>query len=253
MAIPLCGTFKYFVNVPREHPHDQAAPWPVHLDELVPLSGSSLLTHRLVGLSPRLLLADAGASAPQELGNPAPQTIRLTLVAHDTSKATSSEASFLIARDLFLTLRHGDTLHMARTQCGGMGLSAIRGGRLIFGVGAVRAVPLGNDIKVKCPNMKKATKQVCQTRNPDPEVFKLAIEVTVGAQAFTAYEGRSQLGEYQLSIVHGYRIGFPGDDECVSIARTGECPSEEAEFSARLLDHKDGVKLGPGIRVRKAP
>src|SRR5215467_3934129 len=123
MAVPICGTFKYFVNVPGELAHDQGASWPVHLDELVPLSGSSLLTHRLVGLSPRLFLADAGASAPQGLSNPTLQTIRLTLVAHDRSKATSSEISFLIARGLFLSLRQGDTLHMARTRCGGIGLS----------------------------------------------------------------------------------------------------------------------------------
>src|SRR5215475_9144892 len=103
MAIPLCGTFKYFVNVPREHAHDQAVPWPVHLDERVPLSGSSLLTHRLVGHSPRLFLADAGTSALQGLNNPTLQTMRLTLVAHDRSKATSSEVSFLIAKSLFLT------------------------------------------------------------------------------------------------------------------------------------------------------
>jgi hypothetical protein len=250
VAIPLCGTFKYLVKVPKV-PHDQTAPWPVQLDEHVPFFGSSLLTSRLVGLSPRLFLTDSGTSAPRGLSNPAVQTMRLTLVARGGRQATTSEVSFLVAKGLIMTLQHGDSLHMARTQCGGIGLSAIRDGRLVFGVGAIRAVPLGEDISVESPNMRQAIERVCQKAHSDPEAFKQAIEITFGAQTFAAYEGRSQLGEYQVSIMHGYQIGFPGNDECVSITRTDGCSLDDAEISARLLDHRDAVRLGPRTRLRK--
>jgi hypothetical protein len=250
MAIPLCGTFKYLVEVPKV-PHDQTAPWPVQLDEHVPIFGGWSLTSRLVGLSPRLFLAVSGTSVPWGFSNPAVQTMRLTLVARGGTQATTSEVSFFIAKGLIMTLQRGDLLHMARTQCGGVGLSAIRDGRLVFGVGAIRAVPLGKDIRAECPTLKQAIERVCQKRHTDPEAFKQAIEIIVGAQAFTAYEGRSQLGEYQVSIMHGYQIDFPGNDECVSIARTDGCSLNDAEVSARLLDHRHALLLGPRTWLRK--
>jgi hypothetical protein len=116
---------------------------------------------------------------------------------------------------------------MARTDCGGTGLSAIRDGGLVLAVGAIHAVPLGEDIRVRYPNMSQSMAWFFQKPNPNPELRKQVIEVTVGAQTFTAYEGRSQLGQYELLILHGYRIGFPGDDESVSIARTDACSLKE--------------------------
>jgi hypothetical protein len=66
-----------------------------------------------------------------------------------------------------------------------------------------------------------------------------AIEVTAGDQSFTGCTGHTRLGDYELSVVHGYRVSTPGDDECVAITRTGTCSLQDAEISARLLDCRD--------------
>jgi hypothetical protein len=243
MVMAPCATFKYFVIVPKD-PHNHDSPWPVRMDEPVPPFGDSLFTSRLVGYSPHLYRSNAGTVSPHKLDTPVTHTTRLTLVAQDKKNASVSESSFLIASSLFSSLQQGDLFHMAGTDCGGTGFSVIRDGRLVFAAGAVHAVPLGEDIRVNFPNMSESGQRyMLGPLNCDPELRQQPIEVRVGTQAFTAYEGRSQLGGYKLSVVHAFRLGIPGDDECVAMIRTEAGSLEEVEMSARLLDRLELKKL----------
>jgi len=230
--MPLSGTFRYFAVVPNDL-HKQASPWPMRMDEPIPPSGDSLFTFRLVGYSPHLYWSNDETALPHKIDGAAIPTIRLTLVAQNKKHASMPKSSFLIARSLFSSMQQGDVLHMARTNCGGLGFSALRDGKLVFAAGAVHAVPLGEGFRTRSPDMSKVGLSHFED---NPEQCKQAIEITVDGESFTGYEGRSHLGEYQVSVLHGYRVSDPGVDECVAIMRDGAGSLEEAEISALLIN-----------------
>src|SRR5258708_7954694 len=83
-------------------------------------------------------------------------TVRLrrqwvTLRATSTHRASIAAFSFYVDRALTNAFRPGDMLYLTRTGCGGLGLSAVRAGRLVAAVGVVTAVPLGESVSVRIP------------------------------------------------------------------------------------------------------
>jgi len=240
--IPPCGTFDYVAIVPD--PEDRPGPWPVRLRAPVELSGDSLADSRLVGIAPRLQITDAGVSFGRT-GLMRPKVLRtqFALIASERDRATVSAASFHVDKALISALRPRDVLNMTRTYCGGLGMSVIRDGELVVAVGAVTAVPLGNNVEAQIPSdLVDKAEAVFKKRDPDFELTELPVEVRVGDQGRVLYVGTRQLEQYQVWVAHGFYPGIPGVDECLALSLIGKCSVSAANASAMLLD-SDGLSM----------
>ena len=192
---------------------------------------------RLVGPTPRLYIEDAGPTPNPGPRTPATQRSRLRLTASDTRNATVAETSFILDQGLISALRPRDLLHMVGTGCGGIGVSAIRSGQLIFAVGAITEVPLGSDFKARIPSdLVFKAKDVFRTRDRRFEFMEYPVEMRVLNAIRIMYRGRIQLGCFEVWVLHGRYWGEPGVDECLSVARKGACPVVDANSSALFLD-----------------
>ena len=253
MAIPPCGTFDYVAIVP-DSGANAAAPWAVTLREPVsPIAIDPLARDRLVGHSPTLVITDAGLT-PDEPTHPSspfarPKVFRslITLTATGTRNATVAAVSFHVAQALISALRPADVVHMSRTACGGLGLSVIRGNRLVAAVGAVNAVPLGSGVQVRVPkDLIDEIEGVIKRRDPEfdyGDLFRAwPVEVSIGGRRRLAYSARFELGDYEVYVVHGSGDGLPGVDMCLAIALQGACSVVAANASAQLL-RLDGLTM----------
>lgn len=234
MVMPDAGTFDYVAVVP-EKPEDSSSPWPVQLREPVKCIGDPLHDDRLLGYSPSLQITDGG-SAPSP-AHPAIRRSRFTMTAPRQLNAGLSAASFYVDRELTRAFRPGDILHVARTPCAGLGLSLLRNGCLVLAVGAISAVPLGNNVQATTPHdLVQQTEFVFQQRDPAFELREYPIQISVDGKAGIMFGGVRQLGDYNIWVLHGFRNGEPGTDECVAIALKGVCGPAPATRSARWLE-----------------
>ena len=239
--MPPCGTFDYVAVVPDD-PDAFAAGWPVALRRPVARRGDRLTDARLVGHAPRLRITDAGMTpdAPRPPSAPfaRPRVLRsqITLTAGGRPDAQVRAASFHVAQGLIAALRPRDVLHLARTAVEGLGLSVLRGGRLIAAVGDVEAVPLGN-VDVSVPrDVIAEIEAVLKRRHPSftyGDLFReLPLDVSVDGLRHVGYRGRCELGEYDLYVVRGPSLNAP---MCVALSLKGACPAVAANASAQLL------------------
>jgi hypothetical protein len=112
--------------------------------------GNPLHDNRLLGYSPSLQITEAGP-VPSE-AHPAIKRSRFTLSTARRLNAGLSAASFYVDRELTRAFNAGDVLHLVRTPCAGLGLSLLRNGKLVLAVGAINAVPLGDNIQASTPH-----------------------------------------------------------------------------------------------------
>jgi hypothetical protein len=125
---------------------------------------------------------------------------------------------------------------MSRTRCGGLGLSAIRDGQLIFAVGAVTSVPLGNGFEAAIPfDMVEKAEALFQGRDAEFEFHELPVELMSGQDCSITCRGRFKLRDCEVWVRHGFLRGMPGINESVSIAKLGSCSSCVANSSLELL------------------
>jgi hypothetical protein len=243
MAIPLSHTFQYVAIVPANFP--EAKPWVASMCEPIESLGSEPRGARLVGYSPRLEISDAGLTpdTPLRAGQRVrPKVLRsqLTLRAAERNGATASAASFHVDRSLTSRLRPDDELYMARTSSGGLGLSIVRNGQLIVGVGALTLVPLGSNVSVRVPgDLVADAEAIFKQHDAEFRLLELSIEVSVGDQRRLRFRGWIQLGGYEVFVEHGFYPGIPGQDECLAISLKGACSVTGANASAQLLDFGD--------------
>ena len=241
--MPLAGTFDYVAVVPEA----MAGCWPLRCRTAVEETGQPMWDSRLVGLSPTLEITDAGLTPNPGFSRGAwrPEVLRSRLGLRATTRdsATVAGASFYVDRGLTRALRRGDQLHIARTGAAGVGLSVIREGRLVLAVGAVTAVPLGENMTAKVAEEVMAEAEaVVRRRDPTFAFPELPVEVNIAGQTVILLRGTQTIGDYGLTIWHGRRIGEPGVDAAGVIARLGLCPDTALNASAMLLA-ADGVEL----------
>lgn len=235
MAIAECGTFDYVTIVPDQS-EDRLSGWIVRLRRPIEFRGNRLFDSRLVGHSPRLQITEAGPTPNPGPGRPDVLRTRFTLVASEQDHAVISSASWSVDKDLASALHPGDALNMSRSGCGGLGLSAIRHGELIFAVGAVTSVPLGNRFEAAIPfDLIERAEAGFKRRDPEFTFRELPVELGSGGDRRITYGGRSKLGDYEVWVRHGFYTGLPGTNESVSIAKIGGCSSCAANASLELL------------------
>lgn len=231
--MPPCGTFDYVTTVP-EKPADE---WEVRLRYPVKQTGSDLSDRRLVGYAPRLRITDAGLTP--DPGPRRPSVIRslLTLTAASPKDATVSAIAFHVDRDLISLLQPGDDLHMTRTKCAGLGLSILRRSKLLAAVGAVTAVPLGDDFQAHIPFrlIEKASAVFTQS-DPEFEFREMPIEFVQKKQHRILFDGSCQLGQYSVFMWHGFLTGMPGTNESAAICEASRQVPAFASLSAQLLE-----------------
>ena len=244
--MPPCGTFEYSTTVPEDGLN--ALPWAMQSQEGFKRTGDRLNDNRLVGWSPLLYIRDTGLPPDPKLSHPAVYRNEFQLVATDKKYANCETASFSLDKKLVAVMRPGDIFHIARTAIAGVGVSVIRQGKLIFGVGQVTAVPLGLDVLVKTPReLLSKAQDVFRQRDPEFSFLDYPIEVTVGGSSRIRFEGHVEMGGYHVWVKHGFQRSIPGTPECVSISLDEACKWVWAYASAQLLASSGASKLGPRI------
>ena len=247
--IPPCGTFDYVVTVPDS---TATSPWPGAMQHAVPLTGNSLSDDRLVGLTPKLMIADSGSTPnpgyTKGVWRPNVPRSRITLEASSRARATARAVSFHVDRYSTSALKPGDLLYIARTSCGGVGLSVIRDNELFYAAGVVTAVPLTNVEARVLFDLTDLAQAPLQERDGEFELPEVPLEVSTGSRRHVLLQGRRTLGRYEISVMHGFYSvmhgfykGTPGKDECASISHD-DAPDTAAAASAQLLD-LDGVEI----------
>ena len=234
--MPPCGTFDYVTTVP-ERPAGSLSEWEVRLRYPVKQTGSDISDRRLVGYAPRLRITDAGLTP--DPGPRRPSVIRslLTLTAASPKDATVSAISFHVDRDLISLLQPGDDLHMTRTRCAGLGLSIIRRGKLLAAVGAVTAVPLGDDFQAHLPfRLLEKASAVFAKADPEFEFDEMPIEFVHQKQRRILFRQSCQLGPYAVFMWHGFLTGMPGTNESAAICEASRQVPAFASLSAQLLE-----------------
>jgi hypothetical protein len=191
-----------------------------------------------VGWSPLLYIRDTGLPPDPTLSRPAVYRSEIQLVATDKAYASCETASYFLNTALVGVLRPGDIFHIARTRCGGVGVSTLRQGKLIFALGQVTAVPLGLDVSVKTPrDLLSKAQAVFRQRDPEFEFTRYPIEVGIGGCSRIRFGGLVRMGAYHIWVGHGQIDGEPGTAECVSISLDEACKWVVASASAQLLAH----------------
>lgn len=244
--IPLSGTFRYTGIVPEEHVQSSGQ-WQLRDESGAASStGSDQLIHnRLVGLQPWLQITDVGLAPDGRVspytGNVRPKVLlsRLTLRAHTKDRASVAAFSFCIDQALARSWRAGDVLHVARTATGGLGLSVVRGNRIITAIGAVTAVP-DDGLSIRIPwdaiGEAEGVFSRLDSRFKFPE---LPIEFYIESERRVLYRGRPRIGGYEVFVEHGFYPGIPGVAECAALSLVGSCPDAAAICSAQLLEYAD--------------
>jgi hypothetical protein len=184
-----------------------------------------------------------GGPAPSS-AHPAIRRSRFTLTAPRQLNAGVSAASFYVDRELTRAFTPGDILHVARTPCAGLGLSLLRNGCLVLAVGAISAVPLSTNIQVTIP-YDLVHQAECLFRQHDPtfELGEYPLQIRVDGQVRIALGGLwRHLENYNVWVLHGFRVGTPGKNESVAIALKGACGYAPATRSAQWLEDELEMK-----------
>jgi hypothetical protein len=227
--MPLSGTFEYVAVVPD----GAGTVFSCQARLQRPLGNDQERIPRLVGPSPLLQVEDAGPTPNPSARNPATERSRLRLTSSDRPQAYS----FILDRGVISALHPGDLLHMVRTSCGGIGVSAIRSNELIFAAGAITHVPLGSGFEARMPmDLVREAEAVFQKRETRFRFAEYPVEIRVSGKQRIMYRERNELGPFQVWVLHGFYPGTPGTDECVSVARKGACSAVDANTSALFLD-----------------
>jgi hypothetical protein len=234
VMMPPCGTFSYFTVVPEGGA--QTSPWQMQSSETFVPTGSRLQDNRLVGWNPLLHISDAGLSP--DPGPTRPTVLRSELRFVSTDKQyTERSVSYYLDRVLVHTMRPGDVFHMARTGCGGLGVSALRQDNLIFAAGEISAVPLGSKIQARMPlDLIQRAQELFRQHDPKFNFHELPIEIRSGATCSILFRGTVITNGYRVWVQHGFYLGEPGTPECAAISLEGACDRTAACASAQLLE-----------------
>src|SRR5712691_9544157 len=198
MAMPLCGTFHYVAAVPDGF---EVSPTPIRArDESGPTDSrypDPLLGSRLVGFEPSIEIRGH----------------RVVITASSRERAEVSAASFAMDPELIEVLHGGDVIRVVRDKTGDVGVAVLRGGRLWVAIGAVSALPLGDEVSVGLA----------------PTEGSGCVSVRVGARMARLARGEPvQMADFELQVVRPALDGIPGHCESVAVCRAGACSLEAA-------------------------
>ncbi len=160
---------------------------------------------------------------------------RLVLVASEESNASVRNTSFRIGNAVPLAAAPGDRLYVVRTGSGGIGLSLLRDKQLVLAIGAVTAVPLGNNMQV----MKNR-----KGNYPFVDLKDTWLEFQVGNEQLKLRDRSvTDIGNYQIYVEACWENGIPGVDECVSVSVANNPSVNLASLRSAILLRSSDLKL----------
>jgi hypothetical protein len=235
--MPAAGTFRYVAIVPAKSLEERSSRWPVQLSETVDEIGHELHDARLIGHAPYLEITDGGLTPNPSPSRPAVLRSRFTLSASTRKNSGVASVSFHVDRDLTRIFEPGDRLHMTRTDLAGLGLSLLRNDQLVFAVGAISSVPLGNDVQAGIPgHLAREAETVFKKHDTEFRFHELPLQLSVRGHSRIKFRGWLELENYAIWLEHGYFPGMPGTNESAAIALKGACGAVPASASAQLLN-----------------
>ncbi len=241
--MPPAATFRYVLTVPERIGYE-GFECGAELGEPIPSTGSALGDDRLVGLTPRVRVSDAGLTPNASPTRPWVMRSQITISAPAQERAGVREASFHVDKALTSLMKQGDQVHLSRTAGGCLGLSVLRAGELVVAVGAIAAVPLGETIQASYPaDLIAGAAEVFRQRDPTFHFPEVPIEVTISGVSSILNLGERKVGAYSVHIAHGFKFGFPGVSESGAIFHEAMCPKTPALASAMLMACSDALSV----------
>jgi hypothetical protein len=234
--IPPCGTFDYVAIVPDDPLSSQ---WNLQLRESVQRHRDELTDKRLVGYSPKLAIKDFGMRPDtiewQQL--PCVPLSKIILIADSKEFAQVAAFSFFVQSELFAQLHSGDRLHLWRGSNAGLAVSAFCGRQMLFAVGAVRGVPLGELIKVEVPESVWEAERVIRKEYPEYEFPEYPLGIHVRDQKTLLYKGHFHMNGYEGHVWNAFKLQEDGGYECMAVSLEGGYSVVVANSSAKLLSY----------------
>jgi hypothetical protein len=181
---------------------------------------------------------DRGGGGEERLVGPAPKLRlwedRLVIFTPEERRASVRHASFPVGDAVSLAARAGDRLYVARGGTGDIGLSLLRGQRLVLAVGAVSEVPLGEGVQA-------AHGTDGSWEKPSRNTW---MEFSVGA-ARVALRGRefAEAGGYHFYVERCWAFGIPGEMECAAAWAGGDPAMRVAAIRSAVLLGNGALKL----------
>jgi hypothetical protein len=238
MVMPPWDTFEYVATAPDNHGGQFQCS--ARLRHPIPHQGNEF-DSRLLGHAPQLQVAEAGSTPNPCRHRPAVMRSRITLAASSRKDATAAAISFHVDRDLIAQLRPGDDVHISRTACACLGLSIVRGGKLLAAVGAVSAVDLGNDFRVLSPyQLVQEAAHIFQAEDPEFRFSEAPVEFIHQTHRRILFRGECRIGQYEIQLRHGFISGIPGVDESAAIYLGQDKVPAFVNASAELLENDPG-------------
>ena len=242
MVMPPWDTFDYVATMPENY-NDTSLQWTARPRYPIAGGGDKLGNSRLVGHAPRLQISDGGLTPDPGPHRPSVMRSRVTLTASVREYATISSISFYVDRNLIRQLRPGDEVHISRTPCACLGLSIIRMGELVAAIGAVTAVDLGKDFKaILLYHLLQQASQIFKKVDPAFSFPECPVEFVHKTHRRILCRGFCRVGEYEVSLRHGFLEGVPGINESAAICKAERQVPAFVSASAQLLE-SDPVEL----------
>lgn len=256
MVMPPCGTCDYRAIVPAGWPAQDNWQCEDQSGALELRTNESIRKNRLVGHHPLLKVE----------GN------QVTLQAIPSDHAQAQAFSLSLDRRLIDVWLPGDVLQFVRTATANLGVSTVRNNGLVTAVGVITCLQLGQDIRassvsaVSCPDCDAAVAAEARhchqcgaslpsglpsTAHPldsfkGPEGL---LDITVhGESRRLGRGGHTELGGYEITVLHGFRVGIPGTHECAAISTPSAFGHDAAISSAAKLA---GILLDPPLGEEK--
>jgi hypothetical protein len=252
------GAFHYFSVVPS-NVESEPAEWPLLCDEH---NEHKFALKNPFGTTPTVSISAADPPANANPKRPYVNRSRFML------EGNGCRAAFHIDRSIVSRLLIGDIMHIVRTQRGGLGLSVLRGNRLIVAFGAITAVPLGEGIAARvAPELRQRALSedivFAASLRPGRDAFEnrhhdeWPLEVEIGSASFLSFSCSQEIEGIKLFIYHGFYFGrsrkwwqfwkpesirgVDGKDECAALTRIEQSSWVGANASALLLE-TDGLE-----------
>jgi hypothetical protein len=224
------GTFDYVAIAPENPLSDKWQLYPREQPQI------RIRNTRLVGYCPTLLIAEFGLRPDTKDWERLPRVLlsRVTLTADRREFASTATCSFFLDSSLVARLLPGDRVYLSRNLAASMGISAFREDRLLFAIGAVMSVPLGDYIKVDVPKSLIDAEKIIANEYPGFSFPDYPLGVHVGNQQELHYRGRFDMDEYEGFIWHGLSIAPDSPSECISICHKS-FPVVAANASAQII------------------
>jgi hypothetical protein len=170
---------------------------------------------------------------------PSVRLARLTVTEDGSGDDDTSTEHVDVDMEIVRALRPGDVVHL-RAPCGGLAISALRDGRLLYSAGAITSVPSGNDLVVGIPGEVEKVEALFREIDGEFELPELPVEIVFESRRYIYCRCNRKVGPYRFFMINGFRPGIPGESAFGAISREGVSPETAVISTAQLFEASSG-------------